>query len=473
MKKLLFFLILIISIAAIKPINTNAKTYKFYEAEYIDGIWINKYNPSTKETFYQKARFFRQVDTNEFAYCIETFNTFNENGNYNSTNTPPTLSNTQKERISQIAHFGYGYKNHTDVKWYAITQFMIWQTANPEGDYYFTDSLNGNRITKFTNEIDEINNLITNYNTLPTVANKTYDHIEDQDLTRTDLNEVLKNYKSNNTDVLEIKNNQMYIKKLKEGKYTVTIERISNVYNKPIVFFQSNTSQDLVETGNIDKKTAKIYINIKSNSITFKKVDSESKDFTSQGDAKLDGAIYELFDRNYRKKLEFEIINNKFELKNISFGTYYIREKTPGIGYKLNPKEYTVILTSPNPHQEIILENEVIKANLIIKKQYKFQNKLQPEKNIKFNIYNSKKELVTTIKTDNEGIAKILLPYGKYTLEQINTTEGYTKIKNQEFSIENENDIILELENYKIEVPNTNTLSIIDKIISFLKKIIC
>ena len=54
-----------------------------------------------------------------------------------------------------------------------------------------------------------------------------------------------------------------------------------------------------------------------------------------------------------------------------------------------------------------------------------------------------------------------------------NTQKDKRKIKNQEFSIENENDIILELENYKIEVPNTNTLSIIDKIISFLKKIIC
>ena len=38
----------------------------------------------------------------------------------------------KKTKISMIAHFGYGYKNHTDVKWYAITQFMIWQAAYSE-----------------------------------------------------------------------------------------------------------------------------------------------------------------------------------------------------------------------------------------------------------------------------------------------------------------------------------------------------
>ena len=78
---------------------------------------------------------------------------FNENSRYNSTTNPYNLSESQIDRISKIAHFGYGYGTHTDPAWYAITQFMIWQTSS-NGDYYFTDSINGNRITIFQPEMN-------------------------------------------------------------------------------------------------------------------------------------------------------------------------------------------------------------------------------------------------------------------------------------------------------------------------------
>ena len=45
------------------------------------------------------------------------------------------------ERISLLAYYGYGYEGHSDQKWYAITQVMIWRTTNPESDIYFTDTL--------------------------------------------------------------------------------------------------------------------------------------------------------------------------------------------------------------------------------------------------------------------------------------------------------------------------------------------
>lgn len=473
MKKIIFFLILIISVITI-PTITHAQTYRFYEAEYIDGIWINKYNPNTRQTFFQTARFFRQIGTNDFAYCIETFNMFNESGEYITTNTPPTLTKEQKNRISQIAHFGYGYKNHTDVKWYAITQFMIWQTANPEGDYYFTDALNGNRITRFTNEINEINNLIKNYNTLPYISNKTYTLVEGQEYIANDPNNVLKYYKSNNKNITINQNNTLEIKNLKEGNYTFTMERNSNIYNKPVIFFQSNTSQDLVETGNIDKKSIKINVEVISTSIKINKIDSKTKDFKPTGEGILDGAIYELYTENNAKVTELEINNNQAEIKNLDFGTYYIKEKQAGIGYNIDNKTYKITIDKKSPKQELTLENSIIEAKLIIKKQYNFNNELQPEKNIKFNIYNKKKELIDTIKTNNAGIAEIILPYGEYIIEQINTTEGYTKVENKTINVANEKNILLNLENYKIKVPNTNTeYTIFDKILSFIINILC
>ena len=167
MKKILIILLLIVGITYTSCLTTYAQTTNFYEGEYIEGIWMNKYNPSNNTIYYQKARFFRQTNTNEFAYCIEPFSFFNETSQYESTINPYNLSSEQLNRISQIAHFGYNYKNHNDPKWYAITQFMIWQVSDPTGDYYFTDSLNGNRINPYINEINEINRLINSYTTIP------------------------------------------------------------------------------------------------------------------------------------------------------------------------------------------------------------------------------------------------------------------------------------------------------------------
>ena len=66
MKKILILLFLIIGITYTGCLTTYAQTTSFYEGEYIEGIWMNKYNPANKTIYYQKARFFRQRGTNEF-----------------------------------------------------------------------------------------------------------------------------------------------------------------------------------------------------------------------------------------------------------------------------------------------------------------------------------------------------------------------------------------------------------------------
>ena len=82
--------------------------------------------------------------------------------------------------------------------------------------------------------------------------------------------------------------------------------------------------------------------------------------------------------------------------------------------------------------------------------------------------------LIKTITTDENGNVQIELPYGEYTLKQLTTTEGYTKIEPLKINVKSEQDIIIKLENYKIKVPNTYIeKNIFEKILSFIKKIIC
>ena len=68
-----------------------------------------------------------------------------------------------------------------------------------------------------------------------------------------------------------------------------------------------------------------------------------------------------------------------------------------------------------------------------------------------------KLQLVTTISTDENGEAIISLPYGKYTFIQKNSTSGYNKVEPFTINVNDTEEEIIELKDYKIPVPNTHT----------------
>ena len=455
MKKVIIILLLLIGITYTSCLTVNAQNTSFYEGEYIEGIWMNKYNPKNKTTYYQKARFFRQSGTNEIAYCIEPFSFFNENAIYEPTINPNNLTEFQKARISEIAHFGYLYKNHSDTKWYAITQFMIWQTADPTGDYYFTNSLNGTRINPYQNEINEINNLISQYYIRPSFENNTFYQVENTSLIIEDKNNVLDNYTYTDENITK-SNNSLVSNYKKEGEYQVSLIRKDTYHNKPIIFFQSNQSQDLVETGDINDIVVNFKIIIQKTNLTLNKLDKDNKSTLPSGEAKLDGAKYNLYDSNNKLIQELIINNNQASIDNLIYGKYYLKEIEAGEGYKLDDTKYEFEITKDNPSITLELYNEVIKSNLIINKQFGEEDNLSNEENISFNIYDNNKKLINTITTDNSGNASIELPYGKYTLEQVNTKDGYKKNDNIDFIIDSDNDVKLYLKDLKIKVPNTH-----------------
>lgn len=449
-KKLNIFLILIASIF-ISLINVKAESTSFYEAEYIDGIYMKKYNYSNGVTSFQTARFFRQRGTNEFAYCIEPFSTFDEIAKYNSTTNPYNLNESQIDRISKIAHFGYGYKNHTEPKWYAITQFMIWKETGP-GDYYFTDYLNGNRIDIFQNEMNEINNLINDYNKLPTF-DKEYTIISGNNLV---LEKDLYNSKITGDNIV-IENNKIIINPTIEGVYTYNIVKEDNTSNKPYIFYESNTSQNLIETGNIPNLSTSFKVNVLKTEIELTKIDKDTKSILPKGEASINGAIYSLYDENNNLIKDLVIENNQAIINNLPLGKYYLKEKESGIGYLLDTNTYEINITKEKSKHQVIVENKVIEKTITIEKKYGDTNILNAEENISFEIYNSNYEKISTITTNNLGIAEITLPYGTYTLKQINTTEGYHKVDDIIIIINNTDNELIELKDLKIEVPNTST----------------
>ena len=464
------FLMILYILININLLNVKATSANFYEAEYIDGIYMNKYQYKTKTIYYQKARFFRKSDTNEFAYCIEPFNFFNESSTYNSIITPTNLNKAQIDRITKIAYYGYGYKNHTDNKWYAITQLMIWECADKEGEYYFTDSLNGKRINIFNDEINEINNLINEHNKIPAFEKNNYNIIENQELEIIDKNNIIKQYIPNNNDI-KIEENKVIISNLKEGKYNFSFKKEYKNYNKPLIFFNSNTSQDLLITGDLETNKIDININVYKTSLNIIKIDNDTESIIPQGEAKLDGAIYNILDENKHIIEKLTIENNQATISNLKFGKYYIEEEKAGIGYNKDQNIYEINISKENTNIDLYLKNKVIEKKIIIEKKYGETNNMLNEQDIIFNIYNNNNEKIKSIKTNELGLAEITLPYGKYIIEQINTTNGYTKIEPFEINVEDNNEELIELKDYKIKVPNTHTNSTFYILIKYLLNI--
>ena len=448
-KKLNIFLILFLSLF-ISTIKVNATS--FYEADYISNIYLKRYSQSLNYTYYQQARFIRKMGTNDIIYCIEPFMLIDSNTNYQATTTPENLTNKQKEDIERIAFFGYGYGNHTDPKWYAITQIMIWKVANPEGDFYFTDTLNGNRINSYQEEINEINNLIKNYTILPSFANQSFDIVENQVFTLEDTTNTISNYSTTNKNIT-IEGNKLIINNLKAANHTILLTE--KKYVNPIQYFFATSSQNLVQRGELSKRQFSLNLNVQKTTLKILKVDKDTQSVIPSGEASLEGTIFTLLDKNKEKIKDLVVENGQILLSNLPYDTYYIQETQAGEGYQINNTLLEVILTKDNANQTIQVENESIKKRIQIEKKYGTENNLKQEENISFSIINNKEEVIEIITTNEHGIAEATLPYGTYTIKQMNTTEGYEIIDPFQIKVDNSKEEIIELKDIEIPVPDT------------------
>jgi len=431
----------------------NVKAASFYEAEYLDNIYMNRVKNGM--VYYQRGRVFREVGTERIAYCIEPFATFNGGSNYTSVVRPGYLSDAQRQRISLLAQFGYGYQNRTDMIWYAVTQLLIWEAGDPSGTYYFTDGLNGPRTSALDGYINELNSIINDFLKDPSFMNQTFDIVEGQSLTLTDTNNSLGRYTSTDNNVT-INGNTLTIQSLNEGDYNFELIKNSSFYSARIFYYISDKSQDLIVQGDIGYFTANFKVSVRKTTFEIEKIDADTNSTTASGEGILQGAIYEV----YNAKMELlETLNIgedfKASIDNLVYGTYYIKEVSPGIGYELDEEIYEFVLNKDNPSVFLQLKNKIIEKKLEIHKEYGDGLESKKEEGIIFDIFNNKEDYVTTIVTDYNGYASIILPFGTYKIIQRNTTDGYQKVEDFLISVDEDAELEFHLYNYKIQVPDT------------------
>lgn len=473
MKKLIIFLILLLTIL---PKNIYAESIGFYEGEYLENIWINKLTPDHKTIYYQRARTFRQNYSDNLAYCIEPFNMFNESGAYNPISHPRNLTDQQRKRIQYLTFLGYGSKNRQDMTWYAVTQLLIWQTAEPLGKYYFTDSLNGKETNIYDSLMDELNKEVEKY--INYEEQEKYYSIVLGNTLRVSLpiDDYFTYYTQN--EYAKIIDNELIINDLPLGHHEIEIIKSAHYHDQPLIFYQAPNSQNLVTIGNVEPEIIKIIVDVKDTKLEITKLDYDTKSKTPSGSASLKGTIYQVYDENMQEIAKLNIDeNNTGIVKHLPYGKYYIKELTPGEGYIIDNTTYSIELTQDKNEIFLSLEDKVIKGKLKLNKVYILNDNEFSEENITFLIYDDKNELVTKVTTNELGMAETYLPYGIYTVKQHNTKDGYKIVEPFTVNITDEITYEYNLKNYKIPVPNTYTnkreiKSLIRSIYEFISQII-
>ncbi len=441
-------MLFLLSIVGIQEVHAEQYTGQaIWPSEYISNVYEKKIKPDGTGR-YQQAKFIRRSEDNQFVYCLQPFVDIDNNLPYYDVIREDyarvlNFTEEQWERISLLAYYGYQYNqngyDHSEHKWYAITQLMIWRTTNPESDFYFTDTLNGNRTSKFDGEMAELESLVANHYKIPSLEkNITLPIGQTKELT--DSNGVLSNFTITGTEnvTASISGNSLSITANSIGEGKVTFEKKATKYEIPPIVYFSEHSQNVFRVGNYDPVRTKFTLKVIGGRVTPAKIDVETRNNIPQGEAKLGGAIYGIY-RVDGTRIG-QVVTNE-DGKNTSdylpeIGRFYLLEEQASEGYLLDSNKYYFEITENNLNPTVQVFEQVIKLDFEFTKVYASAETqiMEPEVGVKFGIYNNKGEQVKEVTTDNQGVFRFTLPYGHYTVKQLTSTKGHEKI--EDFTIE-------------------------------------
>ncbi len=456
MKKIFKIIILLLCLVT----HVKAKEYSesfLDKVEWISGDYVIKQKGSSKK--YQQMYTIKRKSDNKFIYCIEPGVSIKEGKvviGYDDNYLDVTkFTSEQWDRITKLAYYGYGYKDsnydHTGIHWYTITQFMIWQVVPNGYDIYFTDTLNGNRITKYQKEMNEMENILSNYHKKPSFDKKEYEFNYSENKRISDDNKVISSYNVLETNEYTRNGNDIEFNINKPGNYHYEFYRANNIYGYLPVVYIDSVSQNLMSVGNLVDDVASVTVKVLGSKVIGHKLDSDTLGNIPEGEASLENAVYGIYNEK-GNLIEKVNTNNKGEFISgyLDYGNYYLQEVTPSKGYTLDTKKYYFKLDSDS-YPTINLFEKVITGKLEIIK-YSISNGIRAlEPNAKFQVYDKNNKLYKEAITDKNGYLVFDLPYGTYTIKQVDGLKNYKLVNDFKVTINEEKTIKKELVNIAME----------------------
>ncbi|HIR58842.1 MAG TPA: Cys-Gln thioester bond-forming surface protein [Candidatus Onthousia excrementipullorum] len=202
------------------------------------------------------------------------------------------------------------------------------------------------------------------------------------------------------------------LKDLADGTYTVEEKTAPKGYEKTNEVFKftisdTNNKAEITIKNKLIEKTAEI---IKIDSVTKKPVA---------------GAVLVVKDSTGKVVEEFTTTTKSHILENLADGTYTVEEKTAPKGYEKTDKVYNFTISDTNNKAEITIENKAIEKLVTI---FKVDGKTgNPIYGAVLIIRDSDGNIVDEFTSTEEGHTLTGLKDGKYTVEEKQAPEGYTK----------------------------------------------
>ena len=423
MKKILYSLFVISSFFTMIFINTE----KVYAVKIDDEASGWYYERARKDGTENYSGTLKNYSLNGVvSYCIEP--TVSDNGSVSLSDWSHTgLSDSIKERMLLIAYYGYTYPGHKTKKYRAATQCLLWEAIMGSGSWCKINTRHWSAGTNIdiSAERKEINRLVSEHSKTVSFNGEVYKIQVGETLELTDTNNVLSNYDITAQEVEYSVNENTLTLKTNNDKADISFTK-RQAYESEYKIFVGNKVQNQLVPGNVDPTIAKIRLSTYYGSVELTKEDSET--VTPQGDATLKGAKYGIYNEN--DELIAELItdeNGKATSEQIlEYGEYYIKEISPSKGYLLDENKYEFKSEGTEINNINVKEN-VIKATININKYYvlALTGEKHPESNVNFDLYNSSGSKIDELTTDENGVIKITLPYGKYILHQTTTKHGF------------------------------------------------
>ena len=465
MKKIMmFFLILIIFSIE----NVLAQNQYHLTLQKVDGVYILRrgvnYNDDSHEYYLYKFN-------DMFVYCLEpgkSIGTYDYVGVDTFVNL--SLSEKVQEKIELIGYYGRDYPGHDNVRYSMAAQALIWELTGVDTVTFWTKVNGGGNQIDVTNERNEIMRLVNNHLKLPSIEDNIKANLQEE-IVINDLNGVLNNYEieSNGGNEVVIENNTLKIVPKKVGNSTITLSHKKYDSHETIIFVSKNNSNSQIMGRlrlSVTEKKFNINLNTKGTKLKVNKIDDEGNLIKLEN---IKFKIKNLITNEYLG--EFETNNEGYFITDyLDYGEYELEEVEQDIpNYLWNPNKIKIVFDNNTilkeddnyNYIEIDFVNNIVKGSIEINKKGEdviFDDEVIYKEtdlsNIEFNIYNDQDELIDTIMTNNNGIAKSNdLLIGKYYIKEKTKLDNYVLNEDKVyFEIKKENNqgnkVNFEIKNY-------------------------
>lgn len=428
MKKILKFIIVIVCTLFLNFLNVHASTLN---AEYVSEIRAFHYRNGVVWS-YGRAPF--RYQDGVLAYCVEPDILLNTNiyNTYDDWSVTP-YTQDEKKQMELIAHYGYKYPGHEDIKYYMATQELIWLFSKDDYIEWRASNSLDSELISIEKEKNEILDLVNKHDKLPSFLGRCYTTKFGTKLTLNDSNNVLQNYDIISDLPYTINNSTIVFDINKFDSHTIKFKAKKNPLDnaKTIVYKTDNPkSQTMVSFSFNDAKEGSFSTYDMGVSVRINKKDKNTKKLIKNV-----GTVFKIKNLDtgeYRKK-EYNVDENGHAIFSLSKGKYEIEEIKASNGYVIN-KENKKITIDDNiklndSYYDVDIFNDVPKGKINI---LKVDDEEKPLKGVEIGIYDSKHNLIKKVITDDKGNAIIdNLNLGTYYVKELNTVDGY--ILNDEY----------------------------------------